>query len=593
MVDLSQVRPPPERASEAQVTRSSNDMSVMEPRTLVSAFRASVARVPERIALRTPGDEACLTWLDYSEQVERAAASLAALGIGRGDRVAFFSRNRPELAICEVAALHLGAVGVALFAVSPAATIEHVLRDSEPAALLIESGLEARLAGVRHSIAHVLALDAGACEYPRLGSIVATGGFDFEAAWRAVQPEDLAGLIYTSGTTGSPKAVEWAHMTATAGANSFDAALAETDGIQDVSYAPFASLAERFGGHWHALTRGSTRTICEDPAQLGAALLDARPTRLGGPPQVWQRLKGALEATLDGDERAVLNAAVERVRAMTRGESHESPSDAHEATLAGLRARVGLDRITHAVTTAAPCPLAVHEHFHGMGVPFQECFAMTETGVGTLQRPGLVDFGTLGRPTPGYELQIAEDGELLVRSPHAPYRYRNRSLESAETYGAGGWIHTGDLGELDAEGRLRLVGRRKETITPEHGHNVAPAQIESALKDACSQIVHVCVLGDGQPHLAALIVLDPAESAEEETRAAVVAAVDCVNAHLDPRERIEAYEVVSDAWLPGAELTETLKMRRPRIAERYATTIERLYEANRHGHDHANESRCA
>jgi long-subunit acyl-CoA synthetase (AMP-forming) len=183
---------------------------------------------------------------------------------------------------------------------------------------------------------------------------------------------------------------------------------------------------------------------------------------------------------------------------------------------------------------------------------------------------------------PGYELQIAPDGEVLVRSPHAPRGYRNRAAESAETYGADGWIHTGDIGELDHEGRLCLIDRKKEMLVPEHGHNVSPAKLESALRDGCPLIAQACVVGDGRPHLAALIVLEPTDPAgdEEQARAAVATAIAEVNASLDPRERIGAHAIVADAWLPGAELTETLKLRRAPIAERYEETIDGLYSSS-------------
>jgi long-chain acyl-CoA synthetase len=553
--------------------------------TLCEAFQVSVARVPERVALRTPGDAVCLSWAEYGAAVERMTGSLATAGLARGDRVAFFSRNRPELAICEVAALHLGAAGVALYATSSPATLEHVLQDSEPSVLLVESELAPRLANVHHGVANVLALDAGPCEHRELASLAQPEDFDFGARWRAVQEEDLAALIYTSGTTSLAKGVEWRHLTALGCMRSFDATCGERDGICDVSFAPFAHLSERFGGHWHALTRGSTRTVCADPAQLGVALRDARPTRLGGSPQVWQRLQLGLLATLDESERAVLDAAREHVGARTQthnggGEVLDAPtpSDPREATLAALRARIGLDRTVLAVSTAAPCPPAVHEHYRALGMPLREMFAMTETGVGAGQREGSLDHGTLGPALPGYELRIAPDGEVLVSSPTAPRAYRNRMRENAEIFGEDGWIHTGDLGELDTEGRLRLIGRKKEMLIPEHGVNVAPARIESALSDACPTIVQVCVLGDGRPRLAALITIEPATATEEtQRRAAVANAVGEVNETLGPYEQVEAHAVLTDAWLPGAELTETLKLRRAHILERYATTIEELY----------------
>jgi long-chain acyl-CoA synthetase len=545
--------------------------------TLCKAFQASAARVPERVALRTPGGADQLTWADYAGAVERAAGALAALGVARGDRVAFLSRNRLELAVVEVAVLHIGAAGVVLYAASPPATLEHVLHDSEPAVLLVESALRDRLKGVSHSVEHVLTLDHDADEPPSLSSVSPPSAFDFEATWRAVQPRDLAGILYTSGTTGPAKGVEVSHDMATSWIASFDSVWPEADGIHDISYGSFANVGERGCGHWRALVRGSTRTVCLEPKQLPNALLDARPTFLFGPPQVWQALKRALESSLDSDERAALDAGIQRKGALAQGESARLLSPEDQEILAALRSRVGLNRISKTLCAAAPCPPALREHYQGLGVPFAENFAMTEIGSAATQRPGLIDYGTLGVASPGYELRIAEDGELLVRSPYAASRYRNRPRESLETFTADGWIHTGDLGELDAEGRLCLLGRKKEMLVPEHGHNVAPARIESALLDACPLIIHACAVGDGRPHLSVIIAIDPTSEPNEATRAAIEAAIATVNESLDPRERIEAHTIVADPWLPGVELTETFKLRRSRIAERYAATVEGLY----------------
>jgi long-chain acyl-CoA synthetase len=545
--------------------------------TLCEAFQESAARVPERIALRVPGDAVQLTWADYALAVERAAGALAALGVSRGDRVAFLSRNKPELAIAEVAALHLGAVGVVLYTASPPATIEHVLHDSEPIALLVESSLRARLADVEHAVEHVLSLDEAVGEQAPLSASTAPISFDFEAAWRAVCPDELAGIVYTSGTTGPAKGVEISHHMATSWIDSFDQVWPEPDGTHDISYGSFANVGERGCGHWRAMVKGSTRTFCEDPKQLPVALLDARPTFLFGPPQVWQALKRALLGSLDANEQETLRASARRAETILNGETVDSLSSEQEETLARLRARVGLERINKTLCAAAPCPPALRAHYLALGLPFGENFAMTEVGSATAQRPGLLDFGTLGPAAPGYELRIAEDGELLIRSPHTASSYRNRPRESTETFATDGWVHTGDLGELDGEGRLRLLGRKKEIIISAHGHNVAPARLESALQDECPLILHVCAIGEGRPHVAAIIAIDPTREHDDAVDEAVVAAIELVNAELDPRERIEAHTIVADPWLPGAELTETFKLRRGYINERYASAVERMY----------------
>ena len=549
----------------------------MRPVTLCEAFQSSAARVPERIALRTPGDTVRLTWNDYRASVERVARALAALGVGRGDRVAFLSRNRPELAIAEAAVLHLGAVGVVIYTASPPATIDHVLGDSEPVALLVESVLRDRLADVEHSVEHVLSLDETVGAPGSHSALGSPASFDFESAWRAVQADDLAGILYTSGTTGPAKGIEISHRMATGWIDSFDGVWPEPNGTHDISYGSFANVGERGCGHWRTMVKGSTRTFCDDPKQLPVALLDARPTFLFGPPQVWQALKRALLGTLDSDEQDALQASARRAETILGGEAADSLSAEQEQILARLRARVGLDRINKTLCAAAPCPPALRTHYLALGVPFGENFAMTEVGSATTQRPGLIDFGTLGPAAPGYELRIAEDGELLIRSPHAPSSYRNRPHESAETFAADGWVNTGDLGELDAQGRLRLLGRKKEMIVSTHGHNVAPARLESALQDASPLILHACAIGEGRPHMTAILAIDPMREHDETVDGAVAAAIELVNAELDSRGRIEAHTIVADPWLPGAELTETMKLRRNYIYERYAPAVERMY----------------
>jgi long-chain acyl-CoA synthetase len=547
--------------------------------TLCEAFQISAARVPDRIALVDHADQGRRrTWSAYAAAVERAAGMLATLGVRRGERVAFLARNRPELAIAEAATLHLGGAGIVLYAASPPAMIEHVLHDSEPLLLLVESELDGRIAEVRHAVPRTLTLDGASNEHEAFATIAAPAGFDFEAAWRAVQPDDIAGVMYTSGTTGLAKGVEWTHRGALGSLASFDTALGGDGTIHDVSYGSMANVSERGGGHWYSFTRGSTRTICRDPSQLGGALGDARPTRLFGPPLVWLALQRALEQSLAAEERVALERAVQRVRAVACGEAGAPGGEAEQALLAKLRARIGLDRTSKAVSAAAHCPMTVHEHYRALGIDFQEFYAGTEFGMASAQRPGAVDLGTLGRPAPDYELRVAADGEVLIRSPHAPRGYRNLLHESRETYRTDGWISTGDLGELDGEGRLRLLGRKKETLIPAHGHNVHPALIEAALKDACPAIAQVCVIGDGRPRLAALLVLEPPHAATEPSaRATVAAAIQAVNAALPPLERIEAHAILPQPWLPGAELTETLKLRRAQIETKYAAEIEALY----------------
>lgn len=536
-------------------------------RTYAAAFQATAARVPERTALRTAGDGTRLTWAQYAAAVERAAGALAGLGVERGDRVALLSRNRPELAVADLAALHLGASTVALYVASTERAIEYVLHDCRPRVLVVEDALTPRLAGVAHEVPCVVSLED-------LSSRPAPPRFDFEREWRSVEGEDDVAILYTSGTTGRLKGVRWRHREALGAIQRFDLLQAEPGAIRDVSAGPFAHLTERAAGHWRSLLRGTTRTFCADPAQLGPTLLDARPTYVFGPPRLWQNLREQLNRTLDETERA----AVERAIARWREGHRRNPAVEDEDVVVPLLGRVGLDHVTRALTAAAPCPRGLFDYFGALGLPIGEFWGMTETGAATMTRPGTADLGTVGVPVPGYEIRVAADGEVLVRSDSTAAAYRNLPEQNAATFGADGWIRTGDIGVLDEHGRLRIVDRKKEMLIPDHGHNVAPAPIESELRSACPSIAHVCLVGDRRPHIAALIVLERPELAHDEhTRARVEQAIRQVNAGLDPREQIKAHAILPAPWSPGDELTETLKLRRRHIADKYADTIGRLY----------------
>jgi long-chain acyl-CoA synthetase len=552
---------------------AATDEQPAQPQTVVAAFQASAERVPDRVALRTTGG-CSLTWAQYAQAVERAAGALAGLGVRHGDRVALLSRNTPQLAICEVAALHLGAATVVLYAASPPATIEHILKDSDPRVLIVERHFLARLDDVQHSAPHVITLDGAS----PLEHLPTPPHFSFQRAWQAVQPDDLLAIGYTSGTTGLPKGVEWEHGPLMRSLDRFDLVHPEPDGCRDVCFGPFAHMGERAVGHWRSLMRGSTRTVCADPSELSVALLDARPTFLWGSPRVWQALKTALESTLAEHERDVLERATTRLR-RSQGDRVPSPLSAEDRnTLADLRARVGLDQVARALVGAAPCPLAIQEHYHALEVPFGEFYGMSELGVPTMSALGVSDLGTVGRPAPGYEVVIDRDGEVLVRTDSRARGYRNRPAETAETFGRDGLVRSGDIGALDERGRLRIVDRKKEILIDEHGHNTAPAPIESALKSACPLIGHVCLVGDGRPYLTALILLEPAELASDsQALAQVTDAIQCLNASSDPRERIQRHTILTAPWLPGEELTETLKLRRGRIVQKHAEKIEAMY----------------
>jgi long-subunit acyl-CoA synthetase (AMP-forming) len=258
---------------------------------------------------------------------------------------------------------------------------------------------------------------------------------------------------------------------------------------------------------------------------------------------------------------------------------------------------LGLDQVMAVNVGAAPTPVEVLEFFHALGIELAELWGMSETcGFGTCNRPGHVKIGTVGPPSPGCQAKIADDGELLVRGDFVMLGYRNQPEKTAETVDAEGWLHTGDIAEIDSDGFVKIVDRKKELIINAAGKNMSPANIEAAIKSSSPMIGQACCIGDRRPYNTALIVLDadfaPAWAAQNglegvsledlATEPAVLAAVqvgiDEANRHLARVEQIKKFTIVRGDWLPGGdELTPTMKLKRKPIAAKYASEIERMY----------------
>jgi long-subunit acyl-CoA synthetase (AMP-forming) len=264
---------------------------------------------------------------------------------------------------------------------------------------------------------------------------------------------------------------------------------------------------------------------------------------------------------------------------------------------APLRAMLGLDQVRAVNVGAAPTPVEVLEFFHALGIEVAELWGMSETcGCGLCNRPGEVKIGTVGPPAPGAEVKLAEDGELLVRGSFVMPGYRHLPDRTAEALDADGWIHTGDIAEIDEDGYVKIVDRKKELIINAAGKNMSPANIEAAIKTSSPLIGQACCIGDGRPYNTALIVLDAdyapvwaqqqgiedadlvALSSDPRVREAIQAAIDEANHHLARVEQIKKFTLLGEDWLPGGdELTPTMKLKRRPIAEKYAGEIEEMY----------------
>ncbi|MDX6697323.1 MAG: hypothetical protein QOE65_720 [Solirubrobacteraceae bacterium] len=553
--------------------RSSRRAPGLDAETVCAAFQATVADRPDAPALRTPDGATELTWAEYGARVRALAAGLFALGIERGDTLALMLTNRPEFNLADAAAMHLGATAFSVYNTSSPEQLHHLFTDAQNRVVVTERAFAERVEAAREGTAveHVIVIDDGG-----LDAVEAAGNaeFDFDHAWRQVDPDDVLTLIYTSGTTGPPKGVQLTHANMMFELRALQAAAPVSPGGRIVSFLPAAHIADRWAAHYSPMGHGATVTCCPDPAQVLGAVVSARPTVFGAVPRVWEKLQTALEAQL-GSDPAVLD----------------------EETKAGIRAKLGFDAVEWFVSGAAPIPTSVLDFFIALGVPICELWGMSETtAVATLNPRDDIRVGTVGPPLPGVEVKLADDGEVLVRGGNVMKGYRNMPEKTAEAMLPDGWLATGDVGEMDADGFLRIVDRKKELIINAAGKNMSPANIEAALKAASPLIGQACVIGDRRPYNVALLVLDPdatpafaqandldsgalgALSATEVVIAAVAEGVRAANERLSRVEQIKKFKILDEDWAPGGdELTPTMKLKRKPIAEKYYEEIEALY----------------
>ena len=596
------------------VARNTERPAGLDGRTACEAFQATAAAHPDRAAIRTRGDEFTCTWGEYAARVQAIAAGLAAAGVRRGDTVALMLVNRPEFHFADSAVMHLGATPFSIYNTYTEEQIAHLLQDSGARVVITEQAHADKILAVRDAVEgveQVVVVDGE----PPAGTIsldeLAAGGepdFDFDAAWRAVEPDDVLTLIYTSGTTGPPKGVQITHANICETVRSYDELIQFPDGGRIVSYLPMAHVAERNVSHYLPMLCGFTITCCPDAREVMAYLPEVRPTWFFAVPRIWEKLKAGLEQMLAAapseqraDTQAALADALDKVRLEQSGqpvpdELAARVAKADEAIFAKLREHLGLDRVEACNVGAAPTPPEVIEFFHALGIPLSELWGMSETtGAGTCNPPERIKIGTIGPPAPGVEVKLAEDGEIMIRGPVVMKGYRNLPEKTAEAFTDDGFLLTGDIGELDEDGYLRIVDRKKELIITAQGKNLSPANIEARLKQI-PLVSQALAIGDRRKYISALLTLDPeatkswaerngvegdlaAISGSEDLIAEVQRGLDVANQDLARVEQVKRFAVLPADWEPGGdELTPTMKLKRKPIAEKYADEIESLYD---------------
>jgi long-chain acyl-CoA synthetase len=582
--------------------------------TVTQAFEHTVQRVPDRVAVRTKGDGEVLTWLQLRDRADALAAGLARLGVGRGDNVALMLGNRPEFHIADLAVMTVGATPFSIYQTYAPEQIQYVVSDAGARVAIIESQYLDRFREARKDLPELETMivvdEAAGDDVTPLSEVEQDDPeFDASAARNAVEPEDVLTLIYTSGTTGPPKGVQITHHNMIAAIKTIDDIIQFPDGGRVISWLPAAHIAERAAHHYIPMSYGLEITTCNNPREIAGYLPEVRPNWFFAVPRIWEKLKAGLEAMLAAqpDEaremaQAALDASIEKVRHEQRGEPvpeglAEAVAKADEEMFSKLRETLGLDQIVAVNVGAAPTPVEVLEFFHAIGVPVGELWGMSETcGAGACNPPDRVKIGTVGPPTPGAEIKLAEDGEVLIRAEFVMPGYRNMPDKTAEAFTDDGFLRTGDIGEFDDDGYLKIVDRKKELIINAAGKNMSPANIESTLKAASPLIGNAAAIGDARPYNTALIVLDadfaPAWASKngiedtslealarnEKMLAAVQAGVDEANAKLARVEQIKKFTIVEGDWLPGGdELTPTMKLKRKPIDQKYQDAIEAMY----------------
>ncbi len=582
--------------------------------TVTEALRRTAVNHPEIVAVRTADDSVSLTWAQLLARVDAVAGGLAKLGVGRGDTVAIMLSNRPEFPIVDLAAAMLGATPFSIYTTYPPGEIRYLCTDAQTRIVVAEQQFLPVVLKAREGLPqleHVIVVDGEASAETLSLAEVEGSHPDFDAAATAAQvgPDDVLTLIYTSGTTGPPKGVQLSHHNIMVSAKAIEEVIPMETGGRLISWLPAAHIAERMAHHYIPVIYAGTVTCCPNPREVVSFLPQVHPTWFFAVPRIWEKLKAGLEAMQaaqpEEQRRPVqeaMQAAIERVRLRQRGEPvseelERKVAQADEQMFSKLREMLGLDQVIAVNVGAAPTPVEVLEFFHALGIELAELWGMSETcGFGTCNRPGKVKIGTVGPPSPGAEVKLADDGELLIRGEFVMMGYRNQPERTSEAVDRDGWLHTGDIAEIDEEGYVKLVDRKKELIINAAGKNMSPANIEAAIKTGSPLIGQACCIGDRRPYNTALVVLDAdyapqwagqhgleAKSLQElaqEPRVieAVQAGIDSANQHLARVEQIKKFEIVRGDWIPGGdELTPTMKLKRKPIAAKYEREIEAMY----------------
>jgi long-chain acyl-CoA synthetase len=589
-------------------------------RSMLHVLHQQVSELADHPALwsKKGGVYRSISWSEYGERVKHLALGLRQLGLSRGGALTILSFNREEWVVAELAAMALGAVAVGLYTTSSPNQIQYVVSHCESELILVENeGYLEVLERLRPSLPKLrqivvmdppAAASAGIVSYQeviRLGERA-----DEREYWEsiaALDPSSLACLIYTSGTTGNPKGVMLSHHNLVWTARQLSSTRPLSNDDVGLSYLPLSHIAEQICTIYGPLLNGVQIYFAESLEALPQNLKEARPTVFFGVPRVWEKFKDRAEASIASLpvlQRRLIGWArritLERNLRSLSGERIPRPLEfqyqlARRKVFSKLKERIGFDRTQIFSTSAAPIGKDVLEFFASLDIIIREVYGQSEvTGPTSVSTEDSTHLGLLGRPMIGVEVKIADDGEILVRGDNVCMGYYKDPAATAELL-RDGWLHSGDVGKLDADGYLQITGRKKEIIVTSGGKKTAPAGIEALLR-SIPLVGNALVVGERRSYLVALIALDPERTAlvaKEHGWPETVGALirhrpflqhlegqieQQVNRKLARFETIKRFAVVpEDFSVKAGELTPTLKLRRTAIEQKYSDLIESLY----------------
>lgn len=594
--------------------------------TLAAAFLAAVRLRADRVALRHKlrGLWRPITWAEYGEQVRRVALALAAAGFAPGDRVCILAENCPEWFFADLAVITSGGISVGIYATNAAEQVAYVLDDCGAQLIFVENEEQLdKVLQVRErvpALRRIVVFDMEGLRDFRDPMVTSFADFvdagaqrpQAEAAqWiaraQAVAPDDTAILIYTSGTTGPPKGAMLTHANLVFQAAALHRVMPLTPQDELLSFLPLSHIAERLISVLRPIFAGAVVNFAENADTMAQNLRELSPTVFFAVPRIWEKFHARVTiAAQDGTalERFAFRAAfavADRVAGLRaegrvpRAWLRLAHALADRTVLHRTRKLIGLERARYVTTGAAPVAPELIRWCLALGLDMMQAYGMTEVaGVASLPPPGVRRHGTVGVALPGTEIRLSASGELLIRGPHVFRGYWNNPAKSAEAV-VDGWLHSGDIARIDADGFIRIVDRLKDIIITSGGKNVSPSEIENELKFS-PYVTDAVVIGDARPYLTALVMIDydnvlryaqdhaipftdyASLCAHERIQALIAAEVEAVNARFARVEQIKKFRLIDvQLTTEDEEFTPTLKLKRGVVARRHKALIDAMY----------------